>query len=197
MAGALSWTCVEESVMPVSEQTYERVALEDPDGHWELVCGRLRRKPGMTFEHYGAARMLVHLLNLQLDVRDFVIDKDGPRLRISTGTYFIPDVCVISRTLFERRRQELPRGFEMYEEPMPLVVEVWSPSTGEYDVEEKLREYQWRGDLEIWRIHPYEKTLTRWQHQPDGSYHESSQRGGAARPATLPNVSIDLNSLFA
>jgi hypothetical protein len=27
--------------MPISEETFERVALEDPDGKWELHCGRL------------------------------------------------------------------------------------------------------------------------------------------------------------
>ena len=181
--------------MPISEQTYERVALEDPSGPWELVCGRLRSKPGMTTEHYEGSRILVHHLNALLDFRDFRVDKDGPRLRTSTGNYFLPDVCVIPRTLV-RHALATPGRFEVYEESMPLVVEVWSPSTGEYDVEQKLREYQWRGDLEIWRIHPDEKTLTRWQRQPDRSYRELSQRGGTVTPATLPGVTIDLDSLF-
>ncbi len=30
--------------MPVSEQTYRVVALEDPEGQWELHRGRLREK---------------------------------------------------------------------------------------------------------------------------------------------------------
>ena len=59
---------------------------------------------------------------------------------------------------------------EVYDQPLPLVVEVWSRSTGDYDVEEKLAVYQQRGDLEIWRIHPYERTLTAWRRLPDGSY---------------------------
>ena len=80
---------------------------------------------------------------------------------------------------------------------MPLVVEVWSPSTGDYDVETKLQEYQRRGDLEIWRIHPYEQTLTAWRRQPDGSYTETLYRGGRVQPVALPNVTIDLDDLFA
>jgi hypothetical protein len=36
--------------MSISEATYERVALEDPAGQWELVRGRLRSKPAMTTE---------------------------------------------------------------------------------------------------------------------------------------------------
>ena len=181
--------------MPISEQTYERVALEDPDGQWELVCGRLRRKPAMTTEHNSVARRLARRLNAQLDERDFLVDKDGPRLRISNGSYYLPDVSVVPSAL-ERQRRETPGRFEIYEEPMPLVVEIWSPSTGEYDVEQKLREYQWRGDREIWRIHPYERTLIAWRRQPDGSYGELVYRGGAVQPATLPYVTIDLDSLL-
>ncbi|MEP6871059.1 MAG: hypothetical protein ABI939_04320 [Anaerolineaceae bacterium] len=33
--------------------------------------------------------------------------------------------------------------------PLPFVAEVWLPSTGEYDVDEKFPQYQRRGDLEI------------------------------------------------
>jgi Uma2 family endonuclease len=79
---------------------------------------------------------------------------------------------------------------------MPLVVEVWSPSTGDYDVEQRLREYQQRGDLEIWRIHPYERTLTSWRHQPDGSYLQLDYRDGIIEPAALPGVAIELARLF-
>ena len=79
---------------------------------------------------------------------------------------------------------------------MPLVVEVWSPSTGDYDVETKLQEYKRRGDAEIWRLHPYERTLIAWRLQTDGSYSETLYREGMVVPISLPNVSIDLDSLF-
>jgi Uma2 family endonuclease len=36
---------------PMSDEAFERLALDDPDGHWELHCGVPRRKPAMTFEH--------------------------------------------------------------------------------------------------------------------------------------------------
>lgn len=181
--------------MPVSAATYERVALEDPDGKWELVCGQLRRKPAMTTEHQDVARNLVALLVPQLDRRRYRVDKDGPKLRISTGTYYLPDVCVIPAELI-RRLLERPGSFEVYDAPMPLVAEVWSPSTGDYDVGEKLREYQLRQDREIWRIHPYERTLTAWQLQPDGRYSEATYATGVVRPAALPGVAIALADLF-
>ena len=34
--------------MVISAKTYEQVALEDGDEVWELACGILRKKPGMT-----------------------------------------------------------------------------------------------------------------------------------------------------
>jgi len=80
--------------------------------------------------------------------------------------------------------------------PLPLVVEVWSSSTGDYDVDAKVPVYQQRGDLEIWRIHPYAPTLTSWQRQLDGSYQETVHRGGSVAPIGLPGVTSALNTLW-
>jgi Uma2 family endonuclease len=80
---------------------------------------------------------------------------------------------------------------------LPLIAEVWSRSTGAYDVDAKLPVYQQRGDLEIWLIHPFERTLTAWRRQSDGSYEETIYREGIVRPASLPGVEIDLGELFS
>jgi Uma2 family endonuclease len=181
--------------MPISEATYERVALEDGDGIWELVCGRLLEKPPMTAEHEDIGARLSRRLNMQLDERLYSVRANSGRLKIPGGNYRIPDVCVIPRE-FVRELQSSPGTFEVYAQPMPLVVEVWSPSTGGYDVEKKLLEYQERGDLEIWRIHPYERTLIAWCRWPDGSYTETLYTGGSVQLAFLPNVTIDPDSLF-
>jgi Uma2 family endonuclease len=182
--------------MPVSEATYERVALEDPEGHWELVCGRLRSKPAMTVEHNEVARNLAWQLMSQVNPGEYAIATDNNRLRISTGSFYVPDLCVIPRALVRRQRAERSRRLEVYDDPMPLVVEVWSPSTGDYVVEEKLREYRRRGDLEIWRIHPYEGTLTAWRRSTDGSYIDTLHNGGSVQPLALPGVTIELERLF-
>lgn len=181
--------------MPVSAETYERVALEDPDGKWELVCGRLRQKPLMTTEHGYAARTLAILLGRQLDLREYSVGTDSGKVRTSDGSFYIPDLCVIPMA-FVRRLAERPGTFEVYQQPLPLVAEVWSRSTGTYDVTDKLREYERRGDLEIWLVHPYERTLTARRRQPDGSYHEAVYTSGTVRPVALPNVAITLADLF-
>ena len=70
--------------------------------------------------------------------------------------------------------------------PSPLVVEVWSPSTGDDDLDTKLPVYHQRGDREIWRIHPYQWTLTGRQRQQDGLDREMIHREGTIRPLALP-----------
>lgn len=185
-----------EAGSPVTAEEYERIALGDPGRKWELHHGRLREKPGMTWDHVDAITELVYFLRHQLDRREFRVHVDNSRLRRSTGNYFIPDVAVIPIRLGQDLRGRKDR-LETYDAPLPLVVEVWSPSTGTYDLAEKLAEYQGRGDAEIWRIHPYDHTLTAWRRQPDGSYTETVFTGGMVRPVALPNVAIDLDTLFA
>ena len=181
--------------MPVSDETYLRVVLEDPAGHWELHCGRLVGKPLTTTEHNDVIEALHDQLRAQLPRSQFAIRTDTGRLRRPGGSYYEPDLFVLPRALV-RRLREHPGTFEVYDEPMPLVVEVWSPSTGALDIEEKLPEYRRRGDLEIWRIHPYQRTLTVWRRQPDGSYTETVVRGGVIAPAALPGVTVDIDALF-
>lgn len=180
--------------MPVSERTFQQVALEDPEGHWELYCGQLRRKPGMTYEHNDIAINLVFQLMQQLDRAAFRVRHNAGHVRRSSESYFIPDVFVIPTELTGPLRGR--RILETYGDPLPLVVEIWSPSTGDYDVETKLQEYQRRGDLEIWRIHPYDHTLTAWRLQSDGTYAEALHTNGVIQPVALPNVTIDFDALF-
>ncbi len=94
------------------------------------------------------------------------------------------------------RRPSTRVKLEVYAEPLPLVVEVWSPSTGDYDHATKLQDYQQRGDREIWLLHPYEHTLTAWRRRPDGSYARTMHRYGLVTPVALPGGRIDLESLF-
>ena len=180
--------------MPVTERTYRKVALEDPNGQWELHGGRLVRKPIMSVDHNRAATRLLIQLARQLDEDEFDVRVNMGTVRRSAESYYIPDVYVIPMELVRPQRGR--RGLEFYAAPLPLVVEVWSPSTGDHDIEVKLLEYQSRGDLEIWRLHPYDRTLTAWRRQADGSYTESSHQGGSIQVMALPNVTIDLDSLF-
>ena len=181
--------------MPVSEETFLRVALEEPN-QWELYCGHLRQKPGMTAAHNFLAFELAYELRRQLDPHLFQVRVGMGHVRRSAESYFIPDVFVVPTELVRPKMEELD-VLEAYGVPLPLVVEVWSPSTGGYDLETKLPEYRARGDLEIWRIHPFDHTVTAWRRQADGNYAESVFSGGSVEPIALPGVSVDLDALFA
>jgi len=180
--------------MSVSEETYQRVALEDPSGRWELHCGRLRQKPLMSADHNQTEFRLVVSLVQGLDLQRFQVRSDSGSVRLASGSYYIPDVYVVPVGLVQAQLGN--PGLEVFVAPLPLVIEVWSPSTGAYDLETKLREYRERGDIEIWLVHPLEHTIMAWVRQPNGGYAETLYIDGAVRPTALPGVVIDLAELF-
>ena len=181
--------------MTLTEDRYLELVLDDPSCPVELVDGVPREKPPMTWEHGHTFRLLSHVLYAQLDPSEYEVVINSGRVRRSARNYFVPDVYVAPMEYVRRTFTE-PGAVEVYREPLPLVVEVWSRSTGRYDVTAKANEYKRRGDQEIWLIHPYERTLTAWRLQPDGSYAETVYRGGTVQPVALPGVAVNLDTLF-
>jgi len=179
----------------VSEETFRRLSLGDPQGQLELHRGQLVEKPGMSVEHGDVMGNLVRLLENQLDRTSYRVRAQHARLRLASDTYYIPDVAVIP-TAIVQALSERPGSLDAYPDALPLVAEIWSPSTGGYDENEKLRDYQRRGDLEIWRVHPYERTVTAWRRQSNGAYVATIYRDGVVQPTSLPAVAIDLEALF-
>ncbi len=180
--------------MPVSLATFQQVALEDDDHTWELRCGALVEKPGMTMEHNEDTWEITRQLALQLDPDRFSVRVNAGHMA-QAEDYYVPDVAVIPVELLESRRGQ-PRELETYREALPFVVEVWSRSTGRYDVDSKLPAYRERGDAVIWRVHPYERTVTAWVRQLDGQYRETVHTHGNIPVPSLPAVVIDLDRLF-
>ena len=177
----------------MSEQEYEAFALVHPDGQWELHDGLLVEKPRMSFAHGEIPALLAHFLLQQLDRDEYRVVVEL-RVRRTASTVLIPDLMVMPTAVANawRGRPDLA----IFTEPLPLVVEVWSPSTGGYDVDKKIPIYMQRGDLEIWRIHPFERKVTRWIRQSDGSYRESVHFGGVVSLVALPGVTINLDPLL-
>ena len=180
----------------MSEEAYREFALSGPEGKWELVRGHLWEKPAVTVAHSRVIMTLVRLLLQQLDPNHFRVSFGLARLRVSADTYSLPDVVVIPAEAMLTLGVN-PHPLDAYPEPMPLVVEAWSPSTGKRDIALKLPDYQARGDAEIWFIHPYEGTLTAWRRKADGSYEKTVHQDGMEYPASLPGVAITLAEAFA
>jgi Uma2 family endonuclease len=178
----------------LTEEEYIRLVFESPDRQLELYDGVVREKPGVSFEHSELEIYLGYLLVRQLDRHQFNVLGES-RVRRLPASVYIPDLMVVPASLAQEFRDR-PGVLAIFRDPLPLVVEIWSRSTGDYDVNAKIPEYQRRGDLEIWRVHSYERTITVWRRQPDGSYDETIQRDGVIHPVALPYVAIDLAELF-
>ena len=110
----------------ISNMTYERLALTQPDRKWELWDGYPREKPGMTAAHNDLAVFLGSMLLAQLDRAAYRVRIDAGRLHRPDATYFVPDLFVVPTALVAPLLP-LTETLEVYEQPLPLVVEIWSP----------------------------------------------------------------------
>jgi Uma2 family endonuclease len=179
----------------IAEHDYLELALNEEDRLWELWDGVLVEKPWMSMRHNAIAFLLGHFLQSQLDWSEYRANVNGDRARISSRSTYIPDVMVIPAA-YQQSDERTSRDVGIYSEPLPLVVEVWSPTTWQYDFATKLHSYRERGDAEIWFIHPFERTLTAWRRQPDGAYTETQYLGGIIPVASLPGITIDFDALL-
>jgi Uma2 family endonuclease len=183
--------------MVMSEQEYLDLVLREPNAGWELIDGCPRREQDVTTEHGDVMHTLYDLLIAQLYGQPYVVRMNWARARRSERRFFLPDVCVIPTDVARGARQTRGR-VEYYDAPLALVVEVWSRSTGDFDLAVKLPTYQERGDREIWFVHPYERWLRAWRRQPDGRYVETRYDGDVVvEPAALAGVRVELARLFA
>jgi Uma2 family endonuclease len=183
-----------ERAMPLTQETFAALVLEDIDGRWVIHNQKRREKPPMSLGHNRIARKLMRRLLAELPEDEFDVLVNDGHLALPHGDSYIPDVAIVPIHLLNQLGSDFT--FESYSAPLPLVVEVWSPSTGNYDVDAKVPRHQLRGDAEIWRIHPFERTLTAWRRQPDCSYVESAHASDGIALAALPEIAIDLDELF-
>jgi hypothetical protein len=181
--------------MGVSVETFRQVALEEDQGVWEWEHGRLLRRPRGTVLHNHQLSEFYRQVSLQLDDEQYSMRSNGGYVTLPGERYLVPDVFVLP-SLYMDDFLDRPDDLEEYERRMPFIAEVWEEPTDEYDVETKFPAYKARGDLEIWRIHPREKSVIAWRRQQDGSYSESHYTGGRVPIESLPGVTIDLDRLF-
>jgi len=141
-------------------EPYERIALAEPERRWELHDGALREKTVTAYAHNRWLSWLSRRLFAQQDEYD-VRANPGRVSRSATGVY-IPDLAVIPIPL-TRRFERHPDALEVYDQPLPLVVEIWSPATGSFDLQTKIPAYQRRGgsrDLALPSVRSHADGLT-------------------------------------
>ncbi len=182
------------------EGEIRRIVLEETDGRAEVFGGTVREKSPTTFGHNELVRRLSRGLILQLPRDQFEVRTNAGHLRISDIDLFIPDVFAVPAAMVDALMAADPRQLEVYVEPLPFVVEVWSHEIDDDEIDHKISGYQARGDLEIWRIHPLFRPA---DHAGSGGDKRtdvmSSRSNGTARCTlhALPDVTIDVTDLFA
>lgn len=181
--------------MSVTQQILESTAHDNFEGRWELHDGKLREKPVMSHVHNEVMFELGHQIRVQLDPDVYLVRANMGRLRLASDTAYIPDVFVVPRSAVDEQGADSP-SLEMFSVPALLVVEVWSPSTSQYDIDQKIPRYAMHGDQEIWRVDPRNHPIEVWVRAKDGSYDHRVQQGGTLTPAWLPGVRIDFDPIF-
>ena len=176
-------------------RTFEQIALDEPDRTWELHDGELREKPAMSIAHAAGMYDLIEQISEQLDRSRFHYRMNTGRTRHSPDNVFIPDVMIVPVAEIDRLLT-IPSQLELYVDPLPFVAEFWSPSTGNYDLDAKIPRYRERGDEEIWRVHPLERSVIAWRMQVDGTYAEARLTSGTVALHAIPTITIDLDRLF-
>ena len=124
----------------LTPDAYLELAGNDPDGFWEIWDGEPREKPGMSVEHSRDSFELGFLLRLRIDPAVWEVRVQAPRDQWAERNAFIPDVAIVPRALADEQANQ-PRRLEVYNVPLPLVIEVWARSTGEYDLAVKLADH--------------------------------------------------------
>ena len=165
----------------MNEQEYEAFALSGIDGTWELHDGRLVKKPALRGDRGTVVSRLARQFLAQLDAAEYEVRINDARLRALGETILIPDLLVAPTA---SGPSDASRGLlTIRAKPVPLIVEVLSLPTEGYDVDAKILNYHQRGDLEVWRINPSERTLTTWVRRPDATYAETIYQSGTGWPA--------------
>ena len=102
----------------LSEREYRELVERDDDRLWELWEGVLVEKPPMSMKHDNSSFLLGHLLQTQLDWREFRVNVNGGKTRCTARNFSIPDVVVIPASL-QFPYENDPRSFNAFAEPLP------------------------------------------------------------------------------
>jgi Uma2 family endonuclease len=158
---------------PVSLAEYE--ALPDDGNRYELIDGVVYVSPTAVMVHQVASTMLHNLLTAAAPDDLFVTPTPG--YQAGERTLLIPDLVVTPWPA---------RDAKYVTEPLPLAVEVLSPSSRRYDRITKLAAYDRAGVDAYWIVDPVEPSLLVFEREGDRLVERAHVRGDEPFAATRP-----------
>ncbi|MDR1342167.1 MAG: Uma2 family endonuclease [Prevotellaceae bacterium] len=171
------------------------------DKRRELINGFIRMMSAPTTTHAGVTGGLHALLYYFIKRRsekckvfaapfDVRLPKNGEKNDDKIFSVVQPDIVVICdpSKIDEKGCLGAP----------DMVVEVLSPSTRKYDLNEKFNLYEASGVKEYWIVEPFAKDVAVFLLQENGNYAEGViYRGSTKIPVqTLPGLEVDTEELF-
>ncbi len=130
-----------------TEARYFEEAPEDRI--WEFRDGEVIVHSPATPHHQRLVGFLTFLLKGYVEARNLGEGFNGPAvLRLRPGLAKEPDIFFIPQDRLRNVRERWVDG------PADLIIEVSSPGTWRYDLEEKAQVYREGGVLEYWVVHP-------------------------------------------
>ncbi|NDV58352.1 Uma2 family endonuclease [Bacteroides sp. 519] len=142
-----------------------------------------------TFNYIDKHKGKCQVFSAPFDVR---LSKDGETADDKIYTVVQPDICIIcdESKLEERGCLGAP----------DMIVEILSPSTRKYDLNDKFNLYELAGVKEYWVVSPKEKDVNVFILQDNGKYdvgtlYESDQQKEVP-VKTLPGLVLTLNDIF-
>ena len=162
-----------------------------PEGApYQLVNGELVMTPAPIPVH--------QLIVMELAMAFFVKKQQCGHVLIAPLDVYLDDENILQPDiLFIERGREHIIGKKMIEAAPDFIVEVLSPGTARYDLEEKYRAYEQGGVKEYWIVDPDKKNIDVFV-STDGRFIRQKTVSGAkqARSTVLPGFSIQAASIF-
>jgi Uma2 family endonuclease len=178
--------------------TYGEYLTWPDDERTELIDGTayVREPPAPSRSHQELVGELYYQVRLALEGKSFHayvapfdvrLPKDGEADEL-IDTVVQPDVLIVRdlAKLDDRGMRGAP----------DWIAEVLSPSTANHDQTVKLRAYERAGVLEVWFVHPGDRTLTAYRLE-DGRYGRPTvlELRGRTSISAVPGVGIDWDRL--
>ena len=176
-----------------------RLTLEDylklpDDQDYEIIEGALYVSPRARARHQHIANRLNNILFNELeDTGRGVVIPDADLIVDDRDTYVSPDLMFFAGDRFAAVNPN-----EMLRIIPDLVVEVLSPSTGDYDRTTKRDLYERLGVRHYWTVDGDRRALVEHVLQADGTYRERTVRAPEVfRPELFPDLEINLTQVLA
>ena len=172
--------------------SYTDYAMLPEGAPYQLIQGRLVMSPAPGIYHQIIVKNLMYAFEAFLRSNPSGMVLSAPvDVRLSEENVFQPDLVYIKRDRLSIVEHHLVRGAP------DLVIEVLSPATASYDVNQKKQVYAAHGVDEYWIIDPNDRSVTVHRRLDDAYREVVVQTGeGTIRSEVVPKCSIAWRDVF-